>query len=80
MFETDELKRLEVDNIGTDVMEVGAGEFEVVGIRHRSEGSNRTTTLWCAPALGFLPVVIEQQRDGKRQMRASLERYQLFGT
>ena len=75
LFETDEMKQLEVEIVGEREVSVGAGRFDVVGIRHRSTGSSRTTTLWCAAELDYLPVIIEQHKDGKRRMRATLETY-----
>jgi hypothetical protein len=52
-----------------------AGTYEVVGIQHQKEGSSRVTTLWCAPELGYLPIVIEQHRKKKRNFRATLTKY-----
>ena len=67
-----------------DVLEVDAPEgrthelhgiHELVGIEHQKEGSSRTTTLWCAPELDYLPVIIEQHRLGKLKFRATLTSY-----
>ena len=71
----EELKVLSITNIGTQKMKVPFGTFEAIGIQHRAENSSRVTTLWCVKELGYLPVVIEQHRDGKRQMRAELTSY-----
>jgi hypothetical protein len=75
MFEIDRLRPVNVQMIGEKTVEVPAGQFEVVGVRHQAEGSKRVTTLWCAEQLGYLPVVIEQHRKGKLQVRATLQNY-----
>lgn len=75
LYDIDEFKTLEISRLGTRTMDVPAGEFRVVGIQHRKQGSSRVTTLWCAEELGYLPVVIEQHRKGKLQLRASLASY-----
>lgn len=75
LLDGDELKKLNVENIGTKEVDVPFGEFEAVGIQHSKENSSRVTTLWCVKELGYLPAVIEQHRDGKLQVRAVLTSY-----
>ena len=75
MFEIDRLRPVNVQIIGEKTVKVPAGKFQVIGVRHQAEGSKRVTTLWCAEQLGYLPVVIEQHRKGKLQVRATLENY-----
>ena len=76
MLDGDELKLLNVNNVGTRIVKVPYGEFEVVGIQHSKENSTRITTLWCAEELGYLPVIIEQHRKGKLGVRAVLRTYE----
>jgi len=73
--DAEKLKILSISNIGTKSVKVPYGRFEAVGIQHQAANSSRITTLWCVEELGFLPVVIEQHRKGKRQMRAVLTQY-----
>lgn len=75
MFEIDRLRPVNVQIIGEKTVEVPAGEFQVIGVQHQAEGSKRVTTLWCAEQLGYLPVIIEQHRKGKLQVRATLNNY-----
>jgi hypothetical protein len=75
MFEIDRLRPVNVQIIGEKIVKVPAGKFQVIGVQHQAEGSKRVTTLWCAEQLGYLPVVIEQHRNGKLQVRAKLEIY-----
>jgi len=75
LLDGDELKQLTVTNIGRRKVRVPFGEFQAVGIQHRQADSSRVSTLWCVEKLGFLPVVIEQHRNGKLRVRAVLENY-----
>ena len=75
LFDVDKMRVANVRNVGTKTVKTKAGHFEVVGIEHQKEGSSRTTTMWCAPELDYLPVVIEQHRKGKLNFRASLTSY-----
>jgi hypothetical protein len=75
MLDGDELKLLEVETIGRRRVKVPAGEFEAIGIQHHKQSSSRVTTLWCVEELGYLPVVIEQHKDGKLRVRARMTKY-----
>ncbi|MDH4046502.1 MAG: DUF3108 domain-containing protein [Gammaproteobacteria bacterium] len=75
MLNEEELRPIVVSNIGKKQVKVPFGTFEAVGIQHRTEDSSRVSTLWCVEKLGFLPVIIEQHRDGKLRARAVLNEY-----
>ena len=75
LFDVDKMRVANVRNVGTKKVETRAGDYEVVGIQHQKEGSKRITTLWCAPELGYLPVIIEQHRKGKLNFQATLTKY-----
>ena len=75
LFDVDKMRVANVRNVGTRTIKTRAGSYEAVGIQHQKEGSSRVTTLWCAPELDYLPVVIEQHRKGKLNFRATLTRY-----
>ena len=75
LFDVDKMRIANVRNVGAREIKTKAGSYEVVGIQHQKEGSSRVTTLWCAAALDYLPVVIEQHRKGKLNFRATLTRY-----
>lgn len=78
MLDADEVKYLEVKNIGSRTVKVPYGTFDVIGIQHGEKDSSRVTVLWCAEELDFLPVVIEQRRDGKVHVRAVMKEYELL--
>jgi hypothetical protein len=73
--DAEELKLLTVKSLGTKKIDVPFGKFEAIGLQHRAGNSSRVTTLWFARELGFLPVMIEQHRKGKLQVRAELKNY-----
>ena len=73
--DAEKFKPLSISNVGTKPVEVPFGQFEAVGIQHQAAGSSRVTTLWCVEELGFLPVIIEQHRKGKLNVRAVLTNY-----
>jgi hypothetical protein len=77
--DAEKFKPLKITNIGTRSVKVPFGQFEAIGIQHQQEGSSRTTTLWVVEELGYLPVIIEQRRKGKIQVRAVLESYAPVG-
>jgi len=73
--DAEKLKALQITNIGSKRVKVPFGTFDAIGIQHQTAGSSRVTTLWCVEELGFLPVIIEQHRNGKLQVRAVLTGY-----
>jgi hypothetical protein len=75
LYDIDEFKTLVISNIGERQIKTPAGNFKAIGIQHRKENSSRVTTLWCVEELGYLPVLIEQHRDGKLRMQATLREY-----
>lgn len=59
---------------GTATIETRAGSHATRVLTQQREGSSRVTWLWVAPELRFLPVRIEQRRDGEVQTAFTLER------
>ena len=76
LFDVDKMRVANVTDAGKKKsVKTRAGTYDVVGIQHQREGSSRSTTLWCAPELDYLPVIIEQHRKGKLNFRATLTSY-----
>jgi len=75
LFDVDKMRLANVRQAGTKSVKTRAGRFEAIGIQHQREGSSRVITLWCAPDLNYLPVMIEQHRKGKLKFRATLTSY-----
>ncbi len=72
VLDRDELRTLEVEYGEGEVLSVPAGYYDTILVIHRSGKRNDVTRLWCAPVLDYLPVQIEQERDGKRLFVARL--------
>lgn len=56
-----------------------AGSFDTVVYTSRRPGGRRITWMWLAPELQYLPVQMEQLRDGKRAFYMQLTRYRAAG-
>jgi hypothetical protein len=75
MLDGDRRKQLGITYTDDIVADVPLGEYPVTVVQHRTEGSSRRTVLYCAPALGYLPVRIEQYKNDKLNVRAELTAY-----
>jgi len=66
----DELREYEFTREGRYRVQTGAGEFSTIRLERKH--NSRTTIFWSAPELGYLPVRVEQQRNGKTTMRMDM--------
>jgi hypothetical protein len=76
LLDGEKLKQLQITTIGSKEIKTPFGKFMAIGIQHSAINSSRVSTLWCAEELGYLPVLIEQHRRGKRRVRAVLTNYE----
>ncbi|WP_438970047.1 DUF3108 domain-containing protein [Methylophaga sp.] len=61
------LKTYHIEVLGKEIITTPLGQIEAVKLtRHREKPSDRQTTLWCAPALNYLPVKLEHIEDETR--------------
>jgi hypothetical protein len=67
LADEDSVAEYEYTDNGTATITTGAGAFEARVLTQQRAGSSRATWLWVAPQLKFLPVRIEQRRDGEVQ-------------
>ena len=63
----DSVGTYEYTDSGPATLQTGVGSLETNLFVQRREGSSRSTWLWVAPKLGFLPVRIEQRRNDEVQ-------------
>jgi hypothetical protein len=61
------------ERIDDSPAETGIGTLETVRFAQQRENSSRRTILWLAPELAFLPVRMEQLRDGEVETVFTLE-------
>ena len=55
----------EFKRVGEERLKVPAGTFNTVKFRRQRRGSSRSTLIWFAPEQDYLPVRIDQQKDGE---------------
>lgn len=77
VFDDAETKTFSIAYRGPATIAVPYGKLAVQQVQHQTESSGRVTTLWCAESLNYLPIRIEQHRDGKLSMRADLVEYKM---
>lgn len=58
-----QLKRYDLRALGMETLETSLGTLETLKIQRMRHRDDAQATLWCAPALGYLPVKLEH-RDG----------------
>jgi hypothetical protein len=60
------LKTYEMRAAGTETLDTALGTLETLKVRRLRHADYGEATLWCAPALGFLPVkLVNRDRDGR---------------
>lgn len=58
------LKTYKIRVLGEELITTPMGQIETIKLtRHREKPKDRETTLWCAPALNYLPVKLEHVED-----------------
>ncbi len=63
----DSVGAYEYTDNGTAMLETGVGSLETRVFIQQRAGSSRSTWMWVAPSLGFLPVRVERRRDNEVQ-------------
>ncbi len=64
----DSVKLYEYSPNGTQVLSTALGSIETQVFTRQRQGSSRRWLLWVAPQLSFLPVRMEQQKNGRTEM------------
>lgn len=69
------LKTYTIELLGKEIITTPLGQIETIKlIRKREQKKERQTTLWCAPALNYLPVKLEHIEKGGTVFTAVLRR------
>ena len=68
----DSVAEYEYTDEGTATITTKSGSHETRVVTQRRAGSSRTTRVWFVPTMRFLPVRIEQTRDGELQTALEL--------
>ncbi len=73
------LKQYRFEVIAKQTIRTEGGKFETVKIKRIREDQDRTTYLWCAPALDYLPVQIQQtEKDSRHTYLSKLTRHEFL--
>ena len=72
LIEKNELRSYDYERTGEETVETPAGSYHAVMVRQTRAGSSRELWFWCAPDLRYLPVRVEQRKEGKVLFRMSL--------
>lgn len=65
--EDGKIKTYHLRRAGTETVATPLGNLETIRVERRKEDSKRITTLWCAPALHYLPVRFDHiEKDGQQ--------------
>lgn len=77
VFDRARWREFEFEVVPDQTSDTPAGRFDTVEVRYASPGDSKTWSLFCAPALNYLPVMIVYTEDGKVKSRAELKSYRL---
>jgi hypothetical protein len=69
------LKQYGFQVIGTEAVDVPAGHFEAIKLNRVGDNTQKLTTIWCAPELHYLPVLILQRKEDQSEYRRELENF-----
>jgi hypothetical protein len=73
LVDDDDVQQYEYAASGSETLDTPIGEVETRVFVQQREGSSRSTWLWMAPTLRYLPVRVEQRRDGETRSALILE-------
>ncbi len=60
------IKQYKMELLGEEFIDTPLGKIRSLKLRRHKPNSKRSTTLWCAPAMHYLPIRVEyQEKDGE---------------
>ncbi len=76
VFDNGRIKTIVFTNEGTETLSTKLGRQEAIKVKsyHKEGTRKRVTTTWFAPALDYVPVVIEQHKEGKLVARLTISK------
>jgi Protein of unknown function (DUF3108) len=80
VFDRSRWKEYRFEVIPDQVVTTTSGKFDSVEVRYASPGDEKGTSLYFAPSLEFLPVMIVYSENGKAKSRAQLIDYRIEGS
>jgi hypothetical protein len=78
--ERNTLREAVYEKLGTEAIKTKAGSFDTVKYRRYRIGSSRSTLIWFAPELEYLPVRMQHFNKDKSTGTVNLERYTVMSS
>jgi len=75
MLNTDEIDRYEYVRHGESTLDTPLGKLRTILYTSHEPGSNKTTYLWLAPALDYMPARAEQRVKGATQVSLQIQAF-----
>jgi hypothetical protein len=75
MLNTDEIDRFEYVRRGRTTLDTPLGKLHTILYTSHQPGSNKTTYLWLAPALDYMPARAEQREKGSTKVSLQIEAF-----
>ena len=73
LFDKNGIRDYEYTRVGAETLQTPVGPLQTVIYRSHKANSPRSNRYWCAPELGFVPVQVEQQNNGKVEFVIKLQ-------
>ena len=80
IFDRGRWKDYEFEIAGEQDVDTPSGRFSTVEIRYASLEDEKSWSLYCAPSLNYMPVMIVYREEGKTKSRAELTEYRIGNT
>lgn len=77
IFDRARWREFEFEVIPDQVSKTKSGTFDTVEVRYSSKDSDKSSSLYFAPSLSYLPVMIVYREGGKVKSRAQLSEYRI---
>jgi Protein of unknown function (DUF3108) len=77
IFDRSRWKEYRFEVIPDQVVKTKSGTFNTIEVRYSSPGDEKGSSLYFAPSLEFLPVMIVYSEDGEAKSRAQLTHYRI---
>jgi hypothetical protein len=76
VFDRARWRDFEFEVLPGQLVKTKVGDFETTEVRYSSEKKNKSSSLYCAEALGYAPVMIIYREEGDIKLKAQLVEYQ----
>ncbi len=77
IFDRARWREFEFETIPNQVAKTKSGTFDTVEVRYAPKDSDKSSSLFFAPSLSYLPVMIVYREGGKVKSRAQLSEYRI---